>query len=912
MQVLSVLSIKDFRLFIVTIICFILISFTANSQSRATISGTVSDQFGGILPGAKVSIEGTKITTTTDANGLYKLEVEEGDYTINVGFIMYKSSSKAINVNVGDNAILNFVLAAGFSIDEPVSLGSRAQPKSLLKTTAPVDIISPEEISNSSQIEMSQILQYLVPSFHSTHQTISDGTDHIDPASLRGLGPDQVLVLINGKRRHSSSLLNVNGTVGRGSVGTDFNAIPIAAIDRIEILRDGATSQYGSDAIAGVINIILKEQTKFINIDSRVGSNSEGDGDVQYFGANFGIDIGKKGFLNLTGEFKQRQSTNRAGNYTGTVYKDDPVEDAELIAQNNFFDNTGYTGRRVMEIGNAATQNLGFFFNGELPINTDINFYFHGGRNYRQGIAKGFYRFPKNEDQVVEELNVNGFSPHILTDIKDDAIVAGIRGIKNEWAIDFSQSIGLNTLGFTVENSNNASMGISSPRGFNSGGFRYQLNTTNFDLSRTFDTLEGINLAFGGELRVENYRIIAGEDASYIDGGETFIDDNGEEKPKIPGAQVLPGIRPENELNRYRTNGVAYVDLEVNPTTSLLLKGALRYVFYNDFGQQTIWKLASRYSFTDNLSLRASYSTGFRAPSLHQAYFQDTSTQFIDGEILQVGTFNNESAIVNDAFGLGKLKPELSTHFSFGLSGKISNALTFSFDCYEIKIDDRIVLSGRLDEGFEAILKPFNVSVAQFLTNAINSKTSGIDLSLNYRNKIGPGEFYTSIAANFNSTKVTTINSIGNPDNNIDPASIFNREEISRIESAQPDFKVNALMSYELNKLEFQLRNTYFGEVTYIHPDDGNSDNWVLNTFNGLVESRDQTFTPKLLTDLSVSYQVKNWLRLSLGGNNILNVYPDKHKHSANTSLGNFTYSRRVQQFGVKGANYFLRVNMKL
>jgi len=340
---------------------FVTISMSAIAQSRATINGNVSDQFGN-LPGAKVSIEGTNYVTTTDVNGMYSIDIEEGDYVVSASFVMYSSTSKSVTLKVGGTAQLDFVLKAGFSIDQPISLGSRSQARSLLQTTVPIDIISPQQIAHSSQIELGQILHYLVPSFHSTHQTISDGTDHIDPATLRGLGPDQVLVLINGKRRHNSSLLNVNGTVGKGAVGTDFNAIPIASVDRVEILRDGATSQYGSDAIAGVINIVLKNQIDFIDIDSRAGITTEGDGIDRYLGANFGLKIGNSGYVNITGEYRDRDAVNRAGNYTGSVYSNDPVEDALLIQANDFYGQTGYDNQRIMNIGNARTQNLALSF----------------------------------------------------------------------------------------------------------------------------------------------------------------------------------------------------------------------------------------------------------------------------------------------------------------------------------------------------------------------------------------------------------------------------------------------------------------------------------------------------------------------------------------------------------------------
>ncbi len=888
-------------------ICFISIGF---SQSRAVISGNVSDQFGN-LPGARVFIEGTDQSITTDVNGNYTFGVEEGEYVITSGFVMYTSVSKTVVVKVGETVQVDFILETGFSMDQPVSLGSRAKPKSLLKNTAAVDIISPQQLTSSSQIELSHILHYIIPSFHSTNQTIADGTDHIDPATLRGLGPDQVLVLVNGKRRHSSSLLNVNGTIGRGSVGTDFNAIPIAAIDRIEILRDGATSQYGSDAIAGVINIVLKKQTEVIQLDNRAGINTEGDGFNIYSSANFGLNIGKEGYVNVTAEYREREAINRAGDYTGSVYSNDLTEDQTLITQNNFFGQTGYSDRQVMEIGSAETQNLTLSFNGEIKMSDNATFYIHGGRNYREGKSKGFYRFPKDEDRVVLELFPNGFSPEILTDIQDDAVALGVRGVKNDWNIDFSHSIGTNKLDYTVNNSNNASLGIASPRTFYAGGFMYNQNTTNLDISRTFDWLSGVNIAFGAELRVENYQIIAGEEASYINGGSTYVNELGVELPRVIGAQVFPGFQPESELNRFRTNSSGYLDIEANLSDKLLLRGAGRYESYNDFGGQGIWKLSGRYRINDEISVRAGFSTGFRAPSLHQVFFQNVSTQFVNGESLQVGTFNNESAIVTEAFGIGKLKPELSNHLSAGLSGKLNENFTFSVDYYLISIEDRIVLSGRFAEGYETILEPFGVGAAQFFTNAIDSKTSGVDAVLFFKSPIGNGEFNASLGANITSTKVegpikVSAALIGQED------VLFNREEIARVEYGQPNYKVNSLVSYDIDKFRFQMVNTLFGEVKFIHPEDGDSANWVLNDFTRNVETRDQSFSSKLVTDMAVSYQFNDFVKCTLGGNNIFNVYPDEHQHSANTEDGNFIYSRRVQQFGVNGASYFLRLLIRL
>lgn len=276
-----------------------------------------------------------------------------------------------------------------------------------------------------------------------------------------------------------------------------------------------------------------------------------------------------------------------------------------------------------------------------------------------------------------------------------------------------------------------------------------------------------------------------------------------------------------------------------------------------------------------------------------------------------MGTFNNESAVATEAFRIGKLRAEISKHFSAGFNGKLGDKLTFSWDYYLINIEDRIVLSGRFANGYEDILEPFNVGAAQFFTNAIDSRTTGTDAALNFKDNIGKGELNVSVAGNYTQTKV--VGDIKVPSSLTGQENVlFNREDVARVEKAQPTFKINSLISYEFDKYKIRLGNTVFGEVTYIHPDDGDPNNWVLNTYTNTIETRDQTFSPKIVTDLGVSYQINNNLTFTIGGNNIFNVFPDKHTHSANTSNGSFVYSRRVQQFGVSGANYFANMLIKL
>ncbi len=888
------------------IICFSSLIITAQTNNSLTtgIKGKVVDQFGA-LPGAKVYIKETGNKTETDLEGAFFLKHESGKYTVKVEYLLYESFEKVIDLKDNEVVTLTINLLPELPGNQPILLGSRSKPKTSLETIAPVDVIYPKDIANSTQMELSQLLHFLVPSFHSTHQTISDGTDHIDPATLRGLGPDQLLVLINGKRRHSSSLVNVNGTIGRGSVGTDFNTIPIASIERIEILRDGASSQYGSDAIAGVVNIILKNQIDNIIIESAARINKEGDGKNLYTAGNVGFNLGKKGFINVAAEYRDRGATNRSGNYTGEVFGTNENE----TQLNDFFEQTGFSDRRVMEVGSAATRNLALQFNSEFTASQQATIYAFGGRNYREGKARAFYRFPNEKNKVIVELFENGFSPEIFTDIQDDAITLGIKGKKQNWIIDFSHTIGENSLDYTVNNSNNASLGIVSPKTFYAGGFVYNQNVTNLDLSKAYDFLEGSNIAFGAELRVENYQIIAGEEASYINGGDTFLE-NGVSMPRNFGAQGFPGFMPENELNKFRTNSSGYIEIESKITTQLLAVLGGRYETFNKFGSQGTWKIATRYKPTVNTTFRGALSTGFRAPSLHQFYFNNTSTQFSNGEAFNVGTFNNLSAAA-ESLGIQALRPELSEHFSLGFTTKLFDSFSVFIDSYIINIKDRIVLSNPIDEGFEELLEPFNLDRAQFFTNAIDTRTIGLDVKLNYNSLLGKGKLFSTLAANFTNTKI-----LRNPRTSNQIAAqnqeIFNREERSRIETGQPAFKINFLNTYEIDKFSFILNNNLFGSVTYKHPEDGDSSNWTLNEFTGAIESRDQKFMPKLVTDVSLTYDFNEFIHFSVGANNVFNVFPDKHKHSDNSNEGRFIYSRRVQQFGIQGVNYFAKLSLKL
>lgn len=803
---------------------------------------------------------------------------------------------------------------AGVSVDELFKLvheteGVRSgKVRTQLLSAIPVEVYTSELIENSGQVELGQVLQFLSPAFHSAHQTIADGTDNFDPSSLRGLAPDQMLVLINGKRRHSSSYLHVNGTFGRGTVGTDFNTIPVSAIERIEIFKDGAAAQYGSDAIAGVINIVLKEKTEKIHAHIESGITKQGDGERLKLAFDKGVELKNGGFINVAGELFSRGMVNRSGNYTGTVYGDS--RDNNL---SDFFAQVPFDDHRVMSIGSAALNSINIFVNSSFALSEEIDFYSFGGFSIRQSEAPGFYRFPKEDHKVVLNLYPNGFSPSLLTNVIDKSFSVGLKTEKNGWTIDFNNTIGANTFELSVENANNASMGMASPTSAFSGGFNYWQNLTGLNIIKPLKIGQiSAFLAFGAEYRVENYRIVEGETASWKDGGDTSPTNSGESRQI--GFQYYPGFRPENVLSRYRTNSAIYADAEIDLTKKWMLELASRYESYSDFGNNLSWKVATRYRFAEWFTLRGSASTGFRAPSLPQIYYNRISTQFLNDQAVQVVNFNNESSVVR-TFGIEPLKPELSKNLSVGITSRISEYWAFTVDGYLIGITDRIVMSGRFkasdDPAYAAILDPLNVSQAQFFTNAIDTKTRGIDFILTYNKEFGFSKLLISAGANFAQTRLdgqikTTPMLQGKED------ILFNREEVSRIEALLPqeNFVLNAVFQYK--KMTFTLRNTYLGEVKYVHPDDGDPANWQYNELTNRTESRDQTFSPKLITDIAAAYQITDYAKLRLGINNFFDVYPDKHKHSANISEGKFVYSRRVQHFNVNGIFFYLRLAFEL
>lgn len=985
-------------LFLLGIIC----SFTLNAQEKGIVKGGVMDG-GEPLIGATVVVGNTTTGTITDFDGNYQLSLEAGTYNINVSYIGYSDQSREVTVDEGRTVTLNFNLEEGLEMEEVIVLGTRASNRTNVSSPVPVDVINVGKITAAApQTSLNQIMHYAAPSFSSNTQTISDGTDHIDPASLRGLGPDQVLVLINGKRRHTSSLVNVNGTFGRGNVGTDLNAIPSTAVKNIEVLRDGAAAQYGSDAIAGVINTQLKDNVNELSVNFTTGANfsseigafggevNDYDGEVINLGVNYGVPLTKNGgFINLTGEFNYRGATSRMKEFSGSIFNVVNSIERELGAdevanmtadelgtymsgQNNaagviyngelneeeaaaIADGANETiirlGRNTtdselaargmersdfnMRVGQSELRGGQFFANMAIPLSNGFKFYSFGGVGYRNGTSGCFYRLP-NQSRTTTAIYENGTVPLINSNITDKSIAMGIKGKAGNWDVDLSNVFGKNQFLYNITNTHNATLGVSSPTSFDAGGHAFTQNTGNLDVSQYFDmsSINGINVAFGAEYRYENYEVIPGSVESF---GNYDVNGNlvtpttpsellttdvlGRSRPS--GAQCFAGFLPFNEVNANRSSVAGYLDTEFDITDRLLLSAAVRMENYSDFGSTFNYKVAGRFKINNNLNVRASHSTGFRAPSLHQIHFSRTSTVFelVNGVSIaqEQGTFANDSRAAK-LLGIPELKEETSQSIAAGVTAKIPSAnLKITLDAYQVNIDDRVILTGSFKPGdalpeaqeeLESIFAQAGATGATFFSNAIDTRSQGIDAVVSHSLSLGSGKtLRNDLAATFSKT-------VWDKDGGINSSQLLKDagledvyfDQTSRIylEQAVPRTKITLSNTLTINKLSIYLRNTYFGETTEATSADIFDEDLELTD-----SSIDPYYAGKVITDLSIGYELNSDVRITVGANNLLDVYPDVADPTFQSS-GRFVYSRRSPQFSFGGRHLFARVLLNL
>ncbi|MFZ6672625.1 TonB-dependent receptor plug domain-containing protein [Undibacterium sp. Xuan67W] len=749
-------------------------------------------------------------------------------------------------------------------------VGSRRASNSATDTPLPIDFISLTKVAEQGgQFDLAQTLQYLSPSFNSTRQTGADGADLIDSAALRGLGSDQTLVLVNGKRRHTVSLVNLFGARNRGNTGTDLNSIPMMAINNVQILRDGAAAQYGSDAIAGVMDITLK---KNLGCEAVFGYSQYSAGDGKSFlpSAYCGIQIGDKGVIGITAEYTDRGRSNRA----------DPGN--------------------PRTIGDTKVQGPTVYVNGELPNGGSDKFYFTLGTQQRKASSAAFARGGIGSDDIPSRNSAamypNGFVPYINGDINDIYGTAGYKWQLGEWRADLSQTYGYNELKYNITNTLNASIankdllaggkGIS-PSSFNAGGFSFSQATTNLDFSRFFDGfMNGVNVAFGGEYRRENYKINAGEPGSYIDADGVGFGGNA-------GSQGFPGFQPGDKTDKSRNSVAAYLDIETDISDRFKVQTAVRGERYSDFGSTLTGKLAGSYKLNNAALLRGSLSTGFRAPSLQQVYFSSTFTDFISGVPQDVVLAPNGSAAANAA-GIPKLKEEKSKNYTLGVTLTPAKALSITADLYRIDIKDRIVLSGRFDSdnypALGATLATLGVGQAQFFVNSIDTKTQGVDLTLTHKMDFAGAKLGTYFGLNYSKTEVTKVHP---------PASLAGFEDVVLsererlfIENGGPRLKATLGFDYARGPWESDVKIIHFGAQT-------------LGTFSGTaVGVPNAYYAPKTSADVSLTYAFNDTTKLTIGANNVFNVKPTRQNPD---ETDNGFYYDSVQ-FGLNGASYFARL----
>ncbi|MEZ4778752.1 MAG: TonB-dependent receptor [Flavobacteriaceae bacterium] len=884
---------------------FCLIGIIAFSQT--TVSGVIKDNNNIPLSGVNVIEKGTSNGVTSDFDGNYSIEVSENNVLV-FSYVGFETQEIAVN----GQSVLNVTLTEGFLLDAVQLVGSRSAKRTATDTPVAIDIIDVQSVATQAgKIEINELLQYAAPSFNANKQSGSDGADHIDPASLRGLGPDQTLVLINGKRRHQSSLVNIFGTRGRGNTGTDLNAIPASAIKRIEILRDGAAAQYGSDAIAGVINIVLKdttdEVTGFVNygvystnadVDTSafaeddygvwntdgfrletdsdgnvIGSDQNFDGGSVKAGVNYGVSLGEKGgFVNFTGEYLKKNKTLR------------PAFDFRK----------GF--------GEAAIEGFNFMGNLVLPVSEFTEIYAFGGRNYRDTDA---YAFTRNGGaRVIPSIYPNGFTPRITSNITDNSVSFGVRtDLGNEWKADISNTWGKNNFHYFIKGTLNASLGATSPTDFDAGGHSLSQNSFNVDFSKYFDDVaSGLNLAFGAEYRTERFIIFAGEPGSYgtFDEDGVIITNPATQTqpidpisgdPRPGGSQGFPGYSPANEIDRSRSNVSLYTDAEVDFSDAFLLSGAVRYENYSDFGSTLNGKLATRIKASDDINVRASVSTGFRAPSLVQLYYNLRFTNFVGGEALESVLSPNNSPVTR-AFGIGPLQEETAFNAGLGVTGKFGG-FTATIDGYFISIKDRIVLTGN----FDASSIP-GVEAAQFFANGADTETLGLDVVLSYRTPLGKGTLNASLVGNMNDMEITKVKN-----GNLDEQTFFGDRDKYFLLASAPDSKFALNLMYNIDKWNFAISETRFSEVQLLDfqmfedPAD-------YGGFTNLIAAATDTYGAKFVTDLTVGYKLSEGIKVSIGSNNLFNVYPDQQDDW--TEAGGYWDS---VQMGFGGAYYFGRLD---
>ncbi len=867
-------------------------------EEERIITGVVTDQGGIPLIGANVTVKGTQLGTITDIDGSFSLPVPDDATTLVVSYAGYDEKE----VDILNQSNVSVTLSEGVALDAITVLGSRGKPRTDVDRPVPIDVVSARELRATGQPDIAQSLHYTAPSFSAVKFGINDLAPLVDPASLRGLSPDQTLLLVNGKRRHKVAFFSNNNGVGKGQLANDINSIPSAAVKRVEILRDGAAAQYGSDAIAGVMNMQLNDSRDggSVNLYTGVsytspkwdgispggteGENIYGDDPVrdgQTFSgsANFGNAWGEEGFFNTTVHFSHAEPTDRSGTYSHSSgwYTDEQVA-AAGVSDEELQRINGINPDRAI-LGTAENTNYGVFINAGQKINENFDFYGFGGLTRKQIVGGVFTRTPARSSRAVLEIFPNGYNPEVPSVLTDYQILSGIKGdVGNGWNADLSLGFSGNDVQLFARNTVNPSLGALSPTQFHTGGLNVTQTVLNADISKTFGNT---SVAFGTEIRGESFQQSQGQIESFLPGEFKASRDI--------GSSGREGFTDRTDGEFRRNNSGVYVEVESDLTESLLLNGAVRYEDYSDFGGDVSWKLAGRFKASEAIGIRASVNRSFRAPGLAQYQYSNFSQISFDndGNSVLEPILPVRDLLVQEAFGFSNLNPETSFDIAAGVTAKFGG-LTLTIDGYNVAINNRILALGGINPADYSAFDGTNFDEITVFTNAVNTVTTGLDFVASYRMLINEGNnLGLTLSANFNKTEVPEEDGVNLPDGLSALAGDLTtaNNDIVYLTDGSPRRKIIGSVDYNIGKVGFILRATNFGEVLEprVRDDEGNP----------------QVLAAKSLIDFSATYKFTDSFSFTAGVNNLFDIYPDM---LSSTQVRNeVIYSRRVNQFGTIG-----------
>lgn len=859
---------------------FAFLSIAVCTFAQKTVTGTVNDSKGNPLPGVNVVEKGTYNGVNTNVNGKFSITVKE-NATLVFSFVGFATNE----MTVGEQSDFTITLQEGTDLQSVTVVGSRTPARTNTSSALPIDVIAATEITATGQNTFDKALQYRVPSFNTVQTPVNDATSLIDPYEIRNMGPSRTLILINGKRKNLSSLLYVQTSPGRGETGADLSAIPMDAIKRVEILRDGASAQYGSDAIAGVMNIVLKDHVDYGTVNLRTGITSKGDGEMFGISFNNGSAITDKGYINYTIDLSKVALANRPGKVSAqgefdTFYDPNAANPITLEEVQAFLKEKPDAGNINGSPENAAIK---FCVNGGQELTDNIQLYYNAAYVNKRVNSFANYRTPYWQPTDHGLLTppgekYMGYRPTFQGQLNDYNATIGFKSTKNGWNTDVSFTTGgnkqlytvSNTLNYGIENSRAEAIqfntihqtqidsGLISPKEvlaktpttFHPGGARFRQDVGNLDISKILT--DKVSIATGAEFRSETFEVIAGDEASYILGGADSYAGNDKVNSYVS--------------NRYNVGG--YLDMALDLTPNFLINGTVRAENYSDFGNTYIGKLSTRYKLLkDIITLRGSASTGFRAPSLHQIYTQKSQYTFGSGAIEVQGLLNNVSPEAK-ALGIPKLKPEKSVNITLGLGLRPTANFSVTLDYYNITIKDRVVFSNTIehtaagDKELDNILNASNIKSLSFFVNAVDTRTSGLDLVMTYRNiQLGTGRMALNLSGNYtlengrigNIKNPAVIQAVGQ--------TVVNPTQEALMFTSRPQFKAIFGIDYNISKFSFSVNNTVFGPTKFRNAD--------------LNENLQVEFLTKMVTDFAIYYKITNRTTVGFNVNNIFNVLPE-------------------------------------